>query len=121
MPDASNWVTVSQTMVETPRVVAPTPAWDQGDTEDMPNPTPRMSRISESAAAAAAPAAMAPHETALMVPAERSMKPPMGARPGISVCPTPNVPGFAMFTPVAEASTRTRKTRYRAVFEDGSR
>ncbi|RZL10056.1 MAG: hypothetical protein EOP40_07765 [Rubrivivax sp.] len=52
-------------MVDTPKVVAETPDEAHGDTDDSPRPVPRISRISERAAAAAAPAKIAPHETAL--------------------------------------------------------
>jgi hypothetical protein len=41
------------------------PAFAHGETDDKPNPVPRMSKMSESAAAAAAPANIAPQETAL--------------------------------------------------------
>jgi hypothetical protein len=41
------------------------PSRAHGDTDDRPSPTPRICRISDREAPAAAPAAMAPHETAL--------------------------------------------------------
>jgi hypothetical protein len=53
-------------MVDTPKVTALTPSRAHGDTDDNPSPTPRISSINESDAAAAAPAAMAPQETALL-------------------------------------------------------
>ena len=52
-------------MVETPNAVVLTPSFAQGDTDDRPSPVPNSNKIRESAAAAAAPAKMAPHETAL--------------------------------------------------------
>jgi hypothetical protein len=52
-------------MVDTPKVVALTPLYAQGDTEDSSKPVPNIKRISAKAAAAAAPATMAPHDTAL--------------------------------------------------------
>jgi hypothetical protein len=52
-------------MLAQPKVSAETPSNAQGDTEDRPRPTPRMIRISESAAEAAAPARIAPQDTAL--------------------------------------------------------
>jgi hypothetical protein len=44
-------------------VVAETPAPDQGETAERPRPAPKARRISESAAAVTAPAAMAGHDT----------------------------------------------------------
>ena len=38
-----------------------------GDTENNPRPVPNINKINDSAAAAAAPANMAPHDTALAV------------------------------------------------------
>jgi len=54
-------------MVDTPKVVALTPLYAQGDTEDRPKPIPNMSRINAKAAAAVAPARMAAHDTAFEV------------------------------------------------------
>ena len=51
-------------MVDTPKVAALMPAAAQGETDDRPKPTPRISRISDNAAAAAAPASTALHDTA---------------------------------------------------------
>ena len=65
MADAASCVKVSHAMVDKPKVFALAPFSDQGETDDRPSPTPSISRISDSAAAAAAPAMMAPHETAL--------------------------------------------------------
>ncbi len=56
---------VIQTMVDTPSDWALMPSLLHGETEDKPSPVPRISRISDSAAAAAAPANTAPHDTAL--------------------------------------------------------
>jgi hypothetical protein len=56
---------VTQIIVLTPKVVTLTPSLAQGDIEDRPKPVPSISRIRESAAAAAAPAKMAPQDTAL--------------------------------------------------------
>lgn len=72
MPDAAICVSVSHRIVETPNAAALIPVCAQGDTEDMPNPVPSIKRISESAEAAAAPAKIAPHETALDSADERS-------------------------------------------------
>jgi hypothetical protein len=52
-------------MVDTPKVVSLTPLNAQGDTEDSSKPVPNIKRISEKAAVAAAPATIAPHDTAL--------------------------------------------------------
>jgi len=52
-------------MVDTPKVVALTPLYAHGDTEDKPKPVPNIKRISDKAAVAAAPAKMALHDTAL--------------------------------------------------------
>ena len=49
-----------------PKVDAVMPVAAQGDTEDKPSPTPRINRISDKAAAAAAPAITALHDTALV-------------------------------------------------------
>ena len=65
MPDARSCVSVTHKMVDTPKVVALTPSCTHGDTEDKPKPVPRISKIRDSAAAAAAPAKIAAHETAL--------------------------------------------------------
>jgi hypothetical protein len=54
-------------MVDTPKVVALTPLYAQGETEDRPKPIPNISRINAKAAAAVAPATMAAHDTALEV------------------------------------------------------
>ncbi|MNI74797.1 hypothetical protein D3C73_1309050 [compost metagenome] len=56
---------VSHATLVQPKVSLETPSNDHGDTEDRPRPTPRMSRMRDSAAAATAPAKMAPHDTAL--------------------------------------------------------
>jgi hypothetical protein len=52
-------------MAVTPKVFAPTPLCAQGDTEDNPKPVPNINMISDRAAAPAAPAIIAPHDTAL--------------------------------------------------------
>jgi hypothetical protein len=59
-------------MVDTPKLVALMPSRDHGDTDDRPNPTPRINRINDKEAPAAAPAAIAPHETALVVERDNS-------------------------------------------------
>ena len=64
MPEASNCVKVSHKMVDTPNAVAPMPALAQGETDDKPKPVPRINKINDNAAAAAAPAKMADHDTA---------------------------------------------------------
>ena len=56
---------ITHTIVETPNVFALIPLFIHGDTEDKPRPVPNINRISDKAAAAAAPAKMAPHATAL--------------------------------------------------------
>ncbi len=58
-------VKVNQAMLDQPKVSAVTPSNDHGETDDRPRPTPRITRINESAAAAMAPARIAPHDTAL--------------------------------------------------------
>jgi len=65
MAEASNCVSVSHRIVVTPKVEALIPSRAHGETDDRPSPTPRMSRISDSEAAAAAPAAIAPQDTPL--------------------------------------------------------
>ena len=55
-----------QIMLETPSDFALIPACAQGEIEDNPKPVPSMSKIRESAAAPAAPAKIAPQETALV-------------------------------------------------------
>jgi hypothetical protein len=57
-------------MVDIPKAEALTPSRVHGDTDESPKPTPRISKISDSDAAAAAPAMMEPHETALRVGTE---------------------------------------------------
>jgi hypothetical protein len=52
-------------IVLTLNVVALIPSLAQGDIEDRPKPVPSINRIRDSAAAAAAPANMAPQDTAL--------------------------------------------------------
>ena len=52
-------------MVDTPNAAAPRPALAQGDTEDRPKPVPKINKIKDNAAAAAAPATMADHDTGL--------------------------------------------------------
>jgi hypothetical protein len=54
-------------MVDTPKLVALMPSRDHGDTDDNPSPTPRINMINDKEAPAAAPATMAPHETALVM------------------------------------------------------
>jgi hypothetical protein len=66
MPEAKSWVKVNHKMVDTPKVVALTPLYAQGDTEDNSKPVPNINRINDRAAIAAAPATMAPQDTALM-------------------------------------------------------
>ena len=53
-------------MVDTPKVAALIPLCVQGDTEDNPKPIPSINKIKDRAAAAAEPAAMALHDTALV-------------------------------------------------------
>jgi len=65
MPEASNWVKVSQTMADMPKVVALMPLGAQGETADRPSPVPKISKIRDSAAAAIAPAKTAAQDTAL--------------------------------------------------------
>jgi hypothetical protein len=60
-----SWVKVTHRMVDTPNVLAPMPLCAHGDTADSPNPVPSINRISERAAAAAAPATIALQDTAL--------------------------------------------------------
>ena len=60
MPDAASCMKASQAMVDTPMAVALN---DHGDTDDRPSPTPRISRMKDRAAAAAAPASTAPQDT----------------------------------------------------------
>ena len=67
MPEAMICVSVNQTMVDMPKVTALMPLCAQGDTEDKPKPVPKMSKIKDSTAAAAAPAKTALHATALEV------------------------------------------------------
>ena len=55
-------------MADTPKVPALMPLGAQGETADRPSPVPRISKISDKAAAAIAPAKIAPHDTALDVP-----------------------------------------------------
>ena len=57
-------VSVIHRMVDAPKVAAVTPTCDHGDTADSPRPVPSTNKISDSAAAAAAPARIAAHETA---------------------------------------------------------
>ena len=64
MPDAINCVMVTHTMVVAPKVVLLMPSCAHGETDDSPNPVPSISRIKERAAAPAAPAKMAGHDTA---------------------------------------------------------
>ncbi|KAG1421533.1 hypothetical protein G6F57_023580 [Rhizopus arrhizus] len=52
-------------MLDQPKVSLLTPSNDHGDTDDRPRPTPRISRMRDSAAAATAPAKIAPQDTAL--------------------------------------------------------
>ncbi|MGD7033566.1 hypothetical protein [Methylotuvimicrobium buryatense] len=52
-------------MDDTPKVVALTPLYAHGDTEDRPKPVPNIKRINARAAAAVAPAKIALHDTAL--------------------------------------------------------
>lgn len=49
-----------------PNAVALAPCEDQGEADDSPRPTPSTSKISDNAAAPAAPAKIAAHETALL-------------------------------------------------------
>src|SRR4051794_41902813 len=56
---------MTHTPVPIPRLLALAPSWDQGDSAERPRPVPRMTRISERTAAAAAPAKIPPHATAL--------------------------------------------------------
>ena len=68
MPEAMICVTVTHTMVEKPNAAADTPLRAHGEIADKPSPAPRINRIIDKAAAAAAPARIAPHETALAWP-----------------------------------------------------
>src|SRR5690606_33031596 len=62
---------ITQMMVDTPKVVALIPSPDQGDVVANPSPAPRISKISDKPAAAAAPAKIAPQDTALAETAAR--------------------------------------------------
>ena len=64
-PDATSAVKLIQRIVDTPKVPASMPRCDHGETADRPSPVPSTSMISEIAAAVAAPAKIAAHETAL--------------------------------------------------------
>ena len=70
VPAETSWVTVTHTIVAVPKTVAVAPWPDHGETEESPRPTPRISKIRDSAAAPAAPAKMAAHDTALAGPAD---------------------------------------------------
>ena len=72
MPDAASCVKVTHRIVEMPKVAALTPACVHGETDDRPSPTPRISRISDNAAAPAAPASTALHDTPLAFAETRS-------------------------------------------------
>jgi len=63
MPEAAIWVKVSQSIDEKPKAVALIPLLDQGDMAEKPKPTPKISRIRDSAAAPEAPAKIALHDT----------------------------------------------------------
>jgi hypothetical protein len=63
--EAATWISRSHTPVPMPKVLPLSPSSDQGDIAERPRPVPRSRRISESAAAAAAPAMTAAQETAL--------------------------------------------------------
>jgi hypothetical protein len=67
-PEAAICVKANHIAAERPTVVAAAPLEGHGEIAEKPNPNPRITKISESAAAAAAPAKIAPHET----PLERS-------------------------------------------------
>src|SRR3989338_6008998 len=67
MPDAASWVKLSQAIAATPKVVALIPSIRHGDTAEKPSPVPRIISSSDKAAAPAAPAKMAAHDTALFV------------------------------------------------------
>src|SRR5580693_8765176 len=58
-----NCVRTSQTMASHPIVDTEAAAVDHGETDDKPMPAPSARRMSESAAAAKAPPATAPHDT----------------------------------------------------------
>ena len=52
-------------MVDTPKVVALTPLYAQGDTEESPKPVPNIKRIAPRQQLPQTPATIAPHDTAL--------------------------------------------------------
>ena len=56
---------VTQAIVAQPNVVAVMPTLDHGDTDDIPRPVPNNTSTNETAAAPAAPAKIAAHETPL--------------------------------------------------------
>jgi hypothetical protein len=63
--EASNWTTVTHTMVDTPAAVPEIPSLAQGETTARPSPVPSTNNTSDSTAAPTAPANIAPQETAL--------------------------------------------------------
>ena len=56
-------------IADVPKVVALMPLYAHGDTDDKPSPVPKISKISDSAAAAIAPAKIAAQHTGLVKPA----------------------------------------------------
>ncbi|MCY1465766.1 hypothetical protein D9M71_839570 [compost metagenome] len=56
-------VTASQTIVDMPKPLALMPSLAHGETAENPRPKPSSTRISDNAAAAAAPAKIAPQDT----------------------------------------------------------
>src|SRR5690606_25877602 len=64
-PDATSEVNVIHATAETPSASALMPSCDHGETLVSPRPMPRINMINDSAAAANAPASIAPHDTAL--------------------------------------------------------
>jgi len=62
MPEETHWTTTSQIIVMTPKVVAETPAYGQGETVDRLNPAPKAISTSPIAAITKAPPKIAPHD-----------------------------------------------------------
>ena len=63
-----NCVRVIHAIAEMPNVLALIPLNAHGETDDKPSPVPKISMISDSAAAAMAPAKMAAQQTGLELP-----------------------------------------------------
>jgi len=76
---------MTQRMADAPKVAALAPRCPHGETEDSPKPTPNINKISDSAAAATAPAKMAPHDTALASDLVCSRLTPSSVRMGLGL------------------------------------